>query len=71
MGIMVIPRENFNQFNIGFADDQTVFIQDVLDLEYMLRRYECYKKWGFNINLKKTEFLVVNSLAKCDLVMKD
>ena len=52
-------------FNIQFADDQAVIAQDSYDLEFMLiRLYEAYKTCGLNVNVNKTDYLVVNSEAR-------
>lgn len=59
-------------FNIQFADDQAVIAQDSYDLEFMLTRlYKAYETWGLNVNVNKTEYLVVNSDARFEVLIKD
>lgn len=59
-------------FNIHFADDQAVLAQDSYDMEFMLTRlYSTYKKWGLNINIEKTEYLVVNSDAHFEILITE
>jgi Reverse transcriptase (RNA-dependent DNA polymerase) len=61
-GGMGVPVGDHNLFTFSFADDQVVIAQNSYDLEFMIRRlYTEYEKWGLHVNLKKTEFLVVNS----------
>ena len=41
-------------------------------MEFMLTRlYEEYKKWGLEVSLEKTEYLVVNSDAKFEVLIND
>lgn len=69
---MGIPINETYLFTLSFADDQAVFAQDAYDLEFMLKRlYEEYAKWGLQISLNKTEYLVVNSNAKFDVLLND
>lgn len=69
---MGIPINQTHLFTLSFADDQAVFAQDAYDLEFMLRRlYEEYAKWGLQISLTNTEYLVVNSNAKFDVLLND
>ncbi|XP_030762136.1 uncharacterized protein LOC115886948 [Sitophilus oryzae] len=58
MGIPQINEDTL--YTLFFADDQIVLAQDHDDLEYMARKLiEEYKKWGLEINITKTECMIV------------
>lgn len=69
---MGIPINNEQLFTLSFADDQVVLAQDAYDLEFMIKRlYNEYKKWGLQVSLQKTEYLVANSEAKFEVMIND
>ncbi|XP_071644241.1 uncharacterized protein [Temnothorax longispinosus] len=62
---MGIPVGQTTLFTLSFADDQAVFSQDSYDMKFMLKRlYQHYEQWGLCVNTKKTEYMVVNSVAR-------
>lgn len=57
---------------LSFTDYQALLTQDSLDMEFMLRRlYAEYRKWGLEVSLEKTEYLVINSEAKFEVLIND
>lgn len=69
---MDIPINNEQLFIVSFADDQVVLAQDAYDLEFMIKRlYNEYKKWGLQVSLQKTEYLVANSEVKFEVMIND
>jgi hypothetical protein len=59
MGLPI--NEDYNLYNLLFADDQEIIAQDTEDAEYMLRKLvEEYMKWGLQINFGKTEYLTLD-----------
>ena len=59
-------------FSLSFADDQAVIAQDDYDLEFMIRRlYQEYDRWGLQMSLTKTEYLVVNGDTKVEVHIDD
>lgn len=70
---MGIPINEHFLFTLSFADDQVVLAQDAYDLEFMLRRLNNeYSKWGLQISLQKTEYLVINSdVVQFDVLLND
>ncbi|XP_030758935.1 uncharacterized protein LOC115884480 [Sitophilus oryzae] len=69
---MGIPINEEHFLILNFADDQAVFAQDSFDMEFMLRRlYTQYREWGLEVSLEKTEYLVLNSDAKFDILIDD
>lgn len=57
---MGLPINNNTIYTLSFADDQLVLAQDYDDIEYMTRKLiEEYKKWGLEINIKKTEYMCI------------
>lgn len=60
---MGIDISNDYLTTLFFADDQVVVAGDEDDMDFMFRKLlDSYKKWGLNINLKKTEYLVVGNV---------
>ncbi|KAK7794664.1 hypothetical protein R5R35_003782 [Gryllus longicercus] len=50
-------------FSLLFADDQVIMAEDEDDVTYMFRKLvEEYGKWGMEINLQKTEYMVVRGM---------
>lgn len=69
---MGLPINDTHLFTLSFADDQVIVAQDSFDLEFMLRRlYSEYRKWGLEVSLEKTEYLVVGSDAKFEVLIND
>ena len=69
---MGIPIDDTFLFTLSFADDQAIVAQDSYDMEFMLRRlYIEYEKWGLQISLEKTEYLVVNAETRFDILIND
>ncbi|KAF2890580.1 hypothetical protein ILUMI_15593 [Ignelater luminosus] len=57
-------------FSLNFADDPAVVAQDSNDLEFMVRRlYDEYSKWGLQVSLEKTEYLVINTGAVFEVLI--
>jgi hypothetical protein len=55
---MGIPLENTTLYTLQFVDDQVVLAGDK-DLEYMTCKLkETYKKWGMDMNLNKTKYVL-------------
>jgi hypothetical protein len=53
MGLLI--NQDYNLYNLLFADDQVIIAQETEDAEYMLRKLvEEYMKWGLQINFGKT-----------------
>lgn len=68
---MGISIDNDKLYSLNFADDQVVFAEDEDDVCYMIRKLnEEYRKWGLQINFKKTEYMVVGGVGR-DLMMED
>lgn len=62
---MEIPVGNKRLFCLHFSDEQIVLAQELYDLELTMKwNYFDYPKWHFQMSLKKTEYLGVNSEAK-------
>ena len=69
---MGIPINDTYLFTVSFADDQAILAQDAYDMEFMLRRlYTEYQRWGLEVSLDKTEYLVINSDAKFEVLIND
>lgn len=50
MGIPVVD----DLFNISFADEQVITVQDTFELEYVLPQlFTSYGEWGLNINISR------------------
>ena len=59
-GMGVPLREDGTLYTLCFADDQVVIAQDEEDANYMTRKLvEVYRKWGMEVNVVKTEKLVI------------
>ena len=59
-GMGVPLREDGTLYTLCFADDQMVIAQDEEDANYMTRKLvEVYRKWGMEVNVVKTEKLVI------------
>jgi hypothetical protein len=59
MGLPI--NQDYDLYNLLFADDQVIIAQDTEDAEYMLRKLvEEYMKWGLQINFRKTEYLTLD-----------
>ncbi|XP_044749542.1 uncharacterized protein LOC123310188 [Coccinella septempunctata] len=58
---MGIPlNDETTLYTLCFADDQILIAQDQDDLNYMTRKLvEEYKKWGLEVNVKKTESMCI------------
>lgn len=57
---MWITVDDHRLFTLHFADDQVKLAEDEIDINYMIRKLsEEYCEWGLNMNLSKTEYLVV------------
>lgn len=62
---MGVKIEDSMLYSLHFADDQVLFAEDEDDILYMLRKlHEEYSEWGLEINLSKTEYMVVGASAK-------
>lgn len=49
-----------NLHTLLFADDQVILAEDGEDVEYMVRKLiEEYDKWGLDVNLQKTKYMVI------------
>ena len=60
-----------NVHTLLFADDQIVLAEDRDDIEYMTRKLlEEYRRWGLEINLGKTEYMVAGGEGS-NLVIDD
>ena len=69
---MGIKINNASLYTLSFADDQAIIAQDSYDMEFMLRRlYTEYEKWGLQVSLQKTEYLVINSDVRFEVLIKD
>jgi hypothetical protein len=63
MGLPI--NQDYNLYNLLFADDQVIIAQDTEDAEYMLRKLvEEYMIWGLQINFGKTEYLTLDPGAE-------
>lgn len=72
VGGMGVPIGEDTLFSLSFADDQVILAQDAYDLEFMMRRlYNEYEKWGLQVSLSKTEYLVANSEANFQVLIND
>lgn len=59
---MGIPIGNDYLYTLHFADDQVICAQDEHDAQYMLNKLtDEYAKWGLDINVNKTEYMVVGA----------
>jgi len=72
---MGIEIGNSCLYTLLFADDQVVIANDEEDITYMTRKLiDEYRGWGLNINLSKTEYLVIgespNDLQVNDEIIK-
>lgn len=57
---MGIQLEDGHLYTLLFADDQVVLAEDEDDASYMVRKLiEEYDDWGLEINLQKTQYMVV------------
>ena len=63
---MGIPlNDNTTLYTLCFAGDQIVIAQDHEDLTYMARKLiEKYRKWGLEVNVKKTECMSIGGSAQ-------
>ena len=62
---MGVPVGRDTLFSLNFADDQVIFAGDEEDARYMIRKLEEeYKKWGLEMNLDKTKYMVIGGSAK-------
>lgn len=69
---MGIPVDDSTLFTLSFADDQAIIAQDSYDMEFMMRRlYTEYEKWGLQVSLEKTEYLIINSDNKFEVLIND
>lgn len=59
---MGVPIREGCLTSINFVEDQAVIAQDVHDLVLKIL-YKIYKSWGLSINIKLTQYLVINSDA--------
>ena len=67
---MGISIGNEKLFTLHFADDQVVFAEDEDDIGYMVRKLdEEYEAWGLKINMEKTEYLIVGSNDRNNLIL--
>lgn len=70
-GPMGIQIHDVTLYSLNFADDQIIFAEDESDINYMFRKLkEEYRNWGLEINLTKTEYMVVGGLGS-NIVLDD
>lgn len=59
---MGVKMEDGTIYSLLFADDQVILAEDEEDVSYMFRKLvEEYEKWGLEINLQKTEYMVIGA----------
>lgn len=66
MGVLI---EEQHIYSLEFADDQVILAEDGDDVNYMFRKLkEEYTKWGLEINMGKTEYMVIGGQGE-DLII--
>lgn len=71
-GRMGIPIGESYLLTLSFADDQVILAEDSYDMEFVLKRlYTEYEKWGLQVSLEKTEYLVVNTDTKFEVLINE